>query len=234
MTDELITQLAKISALRVISRTSVMGFKRRSKPLAEIARELNVDAVVEGAVVRSAERVRVTTQVIQVNPEKHLWAERYDRPLGDVVALQRDLARQIAQTIRITLTPQEQTRLADVHEMTRKRTKPCSRAATAGARGPKGGRRKRSSIFSSLSSETLIMPSPTPVWQIRTSPSLFPKRCRKSSVPTTPFRKRGLSPTGRWRSMARSEKPTLPWPMSSSNTIATGRAPNKNSNERSS
>lgn len=114
MTDELITQLAKISALRVISRTSVMRYKGTRKPLAEIARELNVEAVVEGTLLRSQERLRVTAQVIQVDPEKHLWAERYDRPLGDAVILQGDLAREIAQAIRVTLTPQEQIRLSSV------------------------------------------------------------------------------------------------------------------------
>ena len=72
VTDELITQLAKISSLRVISRTSTMRYKGTQKPLSEIARELNVDALVEGTVVRSPERVRVTAQVIQVNPEKHI------------------------------------------------------------------------------------------------------------------------------------------------------------------
>ena len=114
MTDELITQLAQISNLRVISRTSVLRFKGTRKPLDEIARELNVAAVVEGTVARSAERVRVTVQVIQVNPEKHVWAESYDRPLGDAVILQGELARQITQAIRIKLTPQEQTRFASV------------------------------------------------------------------------------------------------------------------------
>jgi TolB-like protein/DNA-binding winged helix-turn-helix (wHTH) protein/Tfp pilus assembly protein PilF len=112
MTDELITQLAKIGALRVISRTSVMRFKSTRKPLAEITRELNVDAVVEGTVARSAERVRVTAQVIQANPEKHVWAESYDRPVGDVMVLQGELASKIAQAIRIKLTPQEQSRFA--------------------------------------------------------------------------------------------------------------------------
>jgi len=98
----------------VISRTSVLRFKGTQKPLDEIARELNVAAVVEGTVARSAERVRVTAQVIQVNPEKHVWAESYDRPLGDAVILQGELARQITQAIRIKLTPQEQTRFASV------------------------------------------------------------------------------------------------------------------------
>jgi tetratricopeptide (TPR) repeat protein len=87
--------------------------------LAEIAQELNVDAVVDGSVARSAERVRVTVQVIQVNPEKLLWAERYDRALGDIVILQGTLAREIAHTIRISLTPGEQARLGNVRPVNR-------------------------------------------------------------------------------------------------------------------
>ena len=119
MTDELITQLAKIGSLRVISRTSVMRLKGTGKSLAEIAQELKVDAVVAGSVARSAERVRVTAQVIQLNPEKLLWAERYDRALGDIVILQGALAREIAHTIRIALTPEEQARLANVRPVNR-------------------------------------------------------------------------------------------------------------------
>jgi TolB-like protein/DNA-binding winged helix-turn-helix (wHTH) protein/Tfp pilus assembly protein PilF len=119
MTDELITQLAKIGSLRVISRTSVMRLKGTRKALAEIAQELNVDAVVEGSVARSADHVRVTAQVIQVNPEKLLWAERYDRALGDIVILQGALALEIARTIRIALTADEQARLANVRPVNR-------------------------------------------------------------------------------------------------------------------
>jgi TolB-like protein/DNA-binding winged helix-turn-helix (wHTH) protein len=119
ITDELITQLGKIGSLRVISRTSVMRLKGTRKALAEIAQDLNVDAVVEGSVARSAERVRITAQVIQVNPEKLLWAERYDRALGDIVILQGALAREIANAIRIALTADEQARLADVRPVNR-------------------------------------------------------------------------------------------------------------------
>ena len=114
MTDELIGNLMKIRALRVISRTSVMRFKGTRKSMAEIARELDVDAVVEGAVIRSAERVRVTAQVIQANPEKNLWAERYEMPLGDAVILLGKLAREISEAIRIELTLQEQKGFAGV------------------------------------------------------------------------------------------------------------------------
>jgi TolB-like protein/Tfp pilus assembly protein PilF len=111
MTEELITNLGKISALRVISRTSVMRYKKTDKPLPRIARELNVDAIVEGSVLRSGDRVRITVQLIQAEQERHLWAESYERNLSDVLALQSEVARAIAEEVRIKLTPEEQVRL---------------------------------------------------------------------------------------------------------------------------
>ena len=112
MTETLITDLGKIGELRVISRTSAMHYKGTHKTLPEIARELNVDAVVEGAVLRSGDRVRITAQLVQAASERHLWAESYDRDLRDVLALQDEVARNIANEIKIKLTPQEQARLA--------------------------------------------------------------------------------------------------------------------------
>src|SRR5262249_6193633 len=119
MTDVLITDLAQIRALRVVSRTSSMRFKGTRRPLQEIASDLGVDAIVEGTVMRSAQRVRVTAQVIRANPEGHVWADEYDRPVGDVVALQAELAHAISQAIRVTLTPREQSQLASVHRPSR-------------------------------------------------------------------------------------------------------------------
>jgi TolB-like protein/DNA-binding winged helix-turn-helix (wHTH) protein/Flp pilus assembly protein TadD len=111
MTDELITNLAQIRALRVVSRTSVMMYKGTRKPLAEIARELNVDAVVEGSVLRSGDQVRITAQLIQVPTDKHLWAESYQGNVSDTLAVQNQVARAIAAQIRIEVTPQEQAAL---------------------------------------------------------------------------------------------------------------------------
>jgi TolB-like protein/Tfp pilus assembly protein PilF len=111
MTDELIKELAKISALRVISRTSAMQYKGVRKPLPEIARELNVDAVIEGSALRAGRRVRITAQLIHAATDSHLWAESYERDLRDVIALQREVARAIANEVKITLTPQERERL---------------------------------------------------------------------------------------------------------------------------
>ena len=111
MTDELITRLAQISALRVISRTSVMTYKSARKSLPEIARELNVDAVVEGSVSRSGERVRITAQLIQVPADTHIWAQSYDEDFQDTLALQSKVTRDIAEQIQVTLNRQEQAAL---------------------------------------------------------------------------------------------------------------------------
>ena len=104
MTDELITQVAKNSGVRVISRTSVMPYEGKREPLREIANALNVDAVIEGTVLHSGTRVRITAQLIQVDPEKHLWADSYDREERDVLALQSELARNIAHIINTKVT----------------------------------------------------------------------------------------------------------------------------------
>jgi TolB-like protein/DNA-binding winged helix-turn-helix (wHTH) protein/Tfp pilus assembly protein PilF len=111
MTDQLITTLGQISALRVISRTSVMPYKHTRKLLPQIAHELNVDAVVEGTVIRSGAQVRITAQLIDAAADKHLWAQSYDGDLRDTLALQNTVARAIAEQIRINVTPQEQVAL---------------------------------------------------------------------------------------------------------------------------
>jgi TolB-like protein/DNA-binding winged helix-turn-helix (wHTH) protein/Flp pilus assembly protein TadD len=111
MTDELIATLGHISALRVISRTSVMPYKRARKPLPQIARELNVDAVIEGTVLRAGGQVRITAQLIEARDDKHLWSDSYDGDLRDTLTLQNRVARAIAEQIRINLNPQEQATL---------------------------------------------------------------------------------------------------------------------------
>ncbi len=115
LTEALVTDLAQIRALRVISRTSVMTYKGTKKKLPEIARELNVDAVVEGAVVRSGDRVRVTAQLIEAPTDRHLWAQTYDGDIHDLLRLESQVAQAIAQQVRVALTPEEKMRLATVH-----------------------------------------------------------------------------------------------------------------------
>jgi TolB-like protein/DNA-binding winged helix-turn-helix (wHTH) protein/Tfp pilus assembly protein PilF len=112
MTDELITNLAKISALRITSYTSVSRYKATTEPLPQVARELHVDAIVEGSVVRSGDEVRITAQLIYAPRDQHLWAEEYQRYLRDALSLQREVAVDIAKQVRVTLTPNERSRLA--------------------------------------------------------------------------------------------------------------------------
>jgi serine/threonine protein kinase/tetratricopeptide (TPR) repeat protein len=108
MTEELITRLAKLGNLRVTSRTSVMGYKGTKKRIPEIARELGVDAVVEGSMVRDGSRVKVTAQLIDGATDRHIWVESYERELKDVLPLQSDVAQAIAREVGVKLTPQGQ------------------------------------------------------------------------------------------------------------------------------
>ena len=112
MTEALINDLCKVAALRVTSRTSVMQYKDGKKPLKEIARELHVDAIVEGSVTRAGERVKVSAQLIRAGEERQLWADSFERDMRDILALQGELAGTIAGAVRVRLTPQDHVRLA--------------------------------------------------------------------------------------------------------------------------
>ena len=112
MTEVLIADLAQLSSLRVISRGSVMPFKGTKKTLPEIARQLNVDAVVEGSVLRSGNRVRITAELIDTSTDRHLWAKTYERKVDDVLLLQSEVAQAIAGEVRARMTPQESARLS--------------------------------------------------------------------------------------------------------------------------
>ncbi len=111
ITEELITQLGKIRSIRVISRTSVMQYRGTKKSLADIARELNVDAIVEGTVTRASDRVHMTANFVQASPEKHLWAESYDTPTSSIFSLQGRVALAIAGEIQVQVTTEERGRL---------------------------------------------------------------------------------------------------------------------------
>ena len=112
MTDELIAHLAKIRSLRIISRTTAMAYKGNRKPLSEIARDLNVDGVVEGTVLRAGNRVRITAELVQVSTDRQIWAESYESPVGDILTLQGQVASAIVNQISVQLTPEDQKRLA--------------------------------------------------------------------------------------------------------------------------
>lgn len=112
LTEALITTLAKVGALRVVSRTTVMHYKGVHRPLREIARELEVDGIVEGTVQRSGERLRISAQLLHAQSDTHLWAESYDRDLRDVLTLQAELAQAIAREVQVQLTTRERTSFA--------------------------------------------------------------------------------------------------------------------------
>src|SRR5579863_6130262 len=112
LTDALITDLAQIASLKVISRTSTMRYKNTGKPLPEIARELNVDGIVEGTVQREGDRVRITAQLVQAPTDTHIWARSYERDTSDVLTLEAEAANSLAEGIQAQLTPQEKARLA--------------------------------------------------------------------------------------------------------------------------
>jgi TolB-like protein/DNA-binding winged helix-turn-helix (wHTH) protein/Tfp pilus assembly protein PilF len=113
LTDALITDLAQVSSLKVISRTSIMSYKNTQKPLPEIARELKVDGIVEGTVQRSGDRVRITVQLVHGPTDIHLWARSYERDLRNVLTLEAEAAKSVAEEIQARLTPQEKARLAE-------------------------------------------------------------------------------------------------------------------------
>jgi TolB-like protein/DNA-binding winged helix-turn-helix (wHTH) protein/Tfp pilus assembly protein PilF len=117
MTEELITELGKVGALRVISHTSVNRYKGSKASVPEIARELQVDALIEGVVARDGNRVRITANLVQAFPEKHLWAQSYDRDLKNVLDLQGEIARTVADQIKVAVTPEERLRLSGARPM---------------------------------------------------------------------------------------------------------------------
>ena len=117
MTDELITEIGRIASLRVISRTSIMQYKGARKSLQVIARELGVDAILEGTVVHSGGRVRITAHLFGARDGRYLSGEKYERTLGDILILQGEVARAIADQLQIKLTPQEHTRLSQARSV---------------------------------------------------------------------------------------------------------------------
>jgi TolB-like protein/Flp pilus assembly protein TadD len=111
MTEAIIAELSKIKALRVISRTSVMRYRKSDKSLSRIAQELGVEAIVEGSVQRAGDEVRITAQLVQAHPEKHIWANDFNRSLANLLALQSEVAEEIARQIHVAVTPEERKRI---------------------------------------------------------------------------------------------------------------------------
>ena len=185
MTDQLITDLAKVGSLRVISRTSVMQYKGAKKGLPEIARELNVDAIVEGSVIRSGQRVRITAQLLQARTDRHLWAETYDRDLGDILKLQSEVSDAIAQQVRAQLTPTQRAQLRRATRLTQRHTMTISRGVfTLSLSSPNpihSGRRNIS--LKNRSKKTRTSPSRTRGWRTLTSTWHLLELCKGSGLP---------------------------------------------------
>jgi TolB-like protein/DNA-binding winged helix-turn-helix (wHTH) protein len=155
MTDELITELAQIPGLRIVSRMSVMRDKGTREPLAQVARELNVDALVEGSVVRSGDRIRITAQLIDARSDKHLWAQSFEGRLGDVLSLQDSVAREITSQTRIALTPTARAELTNAKPSIPKPMMPTYGACISLIDGRASWRHRISSKQSLLSPITL-------------------------------------------------------------------------------
>lgn len=117
MTDELITEIAKITSLKVVSRRSTMQYKGARKSLPLIARELGVDAILEGSVLHSGARVRITVQLVRARDDRHLWADKYERDLRDVLLLQGEVAQAVVDQLQSRLRPQEHSRVSQSHSV---------------------------------------------------------------------------------------------------------------------
>jgi TolB-like protein/DNA-binding winged helix-turn-helix (wHTH) protein/Flp pilus assembly protein TadD len=147
ITDALITELGRVSALRVISRRSVMRYKGSKKPLPEIARELGVEALVEGSAMRAGRRVAVTASLIEAFSDKHIWSQRYDRELGDILTIQSDFAQAIAREVEAKLTPSERARLASRRIVNTDAYELYLKGQSFAAKGTEEGRKKAIRYF---------------------------------------------------------------------------------------
>ncbi len=162
VTDALIGDLAKLSGLQVISRTSSMHYKGTKKSLPEIAREIKVDAIVEGTVQRSGDRVVIRAQLIHAATDRHLWVQVYERPMRDVLDVQSEIAQTIARQIQIQMTPADQARLTTRHPVSPKAFDDYLRAVSfTGTGARKRTCTKRSRIFKTRSRKTRITRSHT-------------------------------------------------------------------------
>src|SRR5262249_39703685 len=147
MTDEVIAGLAKLGGLRVISRSTTMRLKGSERTLPEIARELNVDAVLEGSVRRAGARVRITVELVHAPSDTHLWAESYERDLQDVLALQSDVAHAIAQEISLQLSPEARARPAPARPVDQEALETLPRPVLISGAGRRNRFRSRSRSF---------------------------------------------------------------------------------------
>jgi TolB-like protein len=162
MTDALISQLAGIGSLRIISRQSVMRYKGSVAPMPEIARALGVDALIEGTVLKSSERVRISAQLIHGTTDCHLWSAQYEQPLDDVIAIQAAIARAVATQVRAAITEQETARLARPDSVDPRAYDLYLRGRFFWAQRSEAGLRRRSTTFVVHSTLNRSSRAPTP------------------------------------------------------------------------
>ena len=213
MTDALINELARIPALKVISRTSVMPYKNARKPLKQIAAELAVDGVIEGSVLQEGDQIRISVKLIHGSTDRHVWSDSYQRELRSVLALQNDVARAVAREIKVTLTPQDEKRLASARDVNQEAYDVYLRGLQYLDQRTEEGQKKG---IESLERAVLLDPRFAPAharlalctrpssWVVGSNPaSTIPRRRRPPSRrwnSTTPFRLRtSHSPPRRWR-----------------------------------
>ena len=228
ITDALITQLAKLHGLRVISRTSIMQYKSLRKPLPDIARDLSVDAVVEGSVSRSGNRVRVTAQLVDAHADRHLWAEEYDRDLREILSLQSELARDIAEKVRANISSEEQLLMARAGTVEPAAYESYLRGRSFWNQRTPAGLKQSIIHFSTPSNWIPAMPKRIRVWLMLTLHLATPATGRQK----IPFRKLANSRTRHSKLIQVSPRHAPPWPTSSCTTTGIGRAQKRNCNEQ--
>jgi TolB-like protein len=199
LTEEMISQLGRLhpERLRVIASTSAMHYKKSNKRVDEIGRELGVDYVLEGSVRRGGERVRITAQLVQVSDQTEVWSESYESSESDVLALQSEVARAIAQQIQLKLTPQEQAGWLRAGPSTRRRTRRTCWGGTSGASGATRDCGSRFNPSSRLLRSTPTTLRRTQVWPTPIFHPLFGDSCRRRSRFPRPRR----LPPKRWSSI---------------------------------
>ena len=221
MTDALNARLAGVSALRVISQTSSLVYRGTHKPLSQIARELNVNGIVEGSVLRSGDRIRINVQLVQPATEKRIWGQTYEHDVQDVLALQSEVTRAIVNEIQAKLTPRKSSGSPRCTHPIPMRTSPTPKAASSGTKEPTRACERRSIISRRRSRKTLLMRLLTWDWRTHGCPGPGTRIYRRRK----PFPTPGRQSEKRWNSTPIWRRRTPPSPSSSSTTSGTGPPP---------